>query len=105
MTELVNGLNAFGMNGYKGLLWPAQQRDFFFVRRKQLLRVIRGRKIGSFQDLGDVRKVRVMDYGMQCRKSDTALSDIGMPVFGGSLFVFTVIDVEDTEPVFILSLS
>ena len=37
---------------------------------------------------------------MQCRKSDTALSDIGMPVFGGSLFVFTVIDVEDTEPVF-----
>jgi len=70
------------------------------VRRKRLFRVIHRWQIRSFQNFRDFHKIRMMDDVCQSVKADLTLPNIGMSVLFGSLWIFAVVDVKDSDLVF-----
>ena len=77
----------------KGL--AAKHLHLVFIWCVGFLLFCRRRNIRGLKDFRDICKIRVMyDIG-ECIKSNFSKSDIGVPVFGGSGRILTVVDMED----------
>ena len=74
--------------------------DLFLIGSPRVFGIVVNGDPGSFQNLGNILKVGMMDDAVQCVKADASFSQVFMTVFGRAAGIFTVIDMEDGDLVF-----
>ena len=77
-----------------------QHDDLFLIRSPCIFGITVYGDPWSFQDLRNIREIRMMYDAVQGVKADASLSKILMPVFGGAAGIFTVVDMEDGDLIF-----
>ena len=78
----------------------AQHSNFFFIRGSGILFVTVNGNPRRFENLRNIRKIRMMDDVVQSIKTNTAFSKILVAVLCGPTGIFAVIDMEGSNLIF-----